>query len=79
MRIPGLAKVAFHGAHLLLRTILQVLAHIERPTARKVVVCIGNKKLLTADIEQDAFCAFQTALSGECWAICSQCISHCVH
>jgi hypothetical protein len=79
MRIPGLAKVAFHGAHLLLRTILQVLAHIERPTARKVVVCIGNKKLLTADIEQDAFCAFQTALSGECWAICSQCMSHCVH
>ncbi|KAF7347223.1 hypothetical protein MVEN_01477200 [Mycena venus] len=82
MRIPGLAKVEFPGdcPQLLLKSVLDVLAHIEPPAARKVEVCIHGRKLLMADTEKDAFDVLQTTLvSRNCWTICSQCMSHCAH
>ncbi|KAJ6546821.1 hypothetical protein B0H19DRAFT_1074818 [Mycena capillaripes] len=84
MRIPGLAKVEFcdsrnyaRNPDFLLDTILEVLARIEPPAARNVEVCISEKKLKMKDPSsmQDPGAAFQTALLGKNWAICSHCMT----
>ncbi|KAJ6577306.1 hypothetical protein B0H19DRAFT_1119117 [Mycena capillaripes] len=79
MRIPWLTKVEFSGdyPHLLLQTVLNVLAHIE--TACKVEVCIHSRKLLTTDEVQDTLGTLHTTLADDDWVICSQCIAHCIH
>ncbi|KAF8205769.1 hypothetical protein K438DRAFT_1818494 [Mycena galopus ATCC 62051] len=81
MSIPGLVKVEFYGprAYLRFSIIAYVLAHIEPPTGRKVEICIGSRRLVTGDSEQDNFGALQAVLAEKCWVICSECTRHCVH
>ncbi|KAF8215738.1 hypothetical protein K438DRAFT_1799323 [Mycena galopus ATCC 62051] len=73
MRIPGLAKLEFSADIL-----LPVLAHLEQPAGRKVAVCIRNtdSEAFTTAMEKDAF---QTAVSGDCWVLCGQCLNGRVH
>ncbi|KAJ6520560.1 hypothetical protein C8R45DRAFT_955639 [Mycena sanguinolenta] len=83
MRIPGLAKVDFHAPLdrpiLPLKLALRVLAHIEPPQTRKVEVCIHNMTLLPKHAETGSFGVFQAALSGDSWAICTECTRYCGH
>ncbi|KAJ7842235.1 hypothetical protein B0H14DRAFT_1032395 [Mycena olivaceomarginata] len=80
MRIPGLARLEFSGEYpLILKSVLRILPLVEPPAGRKVEVCIRNMKLLTTETGIDPFGVFQRAFSGDCWAICNRCISHCVH